>query len=288
MRERAGMSPLFLFRHRDRPVVLLLLLAAGTSHAMFEQNWYTVRAEGMGGAFVAIADDAGAAVLNPAGLHQVSVREFSGSYRLLYGGIGINLHSANALFALPVRKLGTASLSLAETGFDQESERTVRLSHGLELAEGLAFGYALSGYNLYQRDIGSGFGFGLDIGMQARVYRVWTVGFSARNVNLPRIGKGSEAELPRSIVFGVGYSPNPGIRSALDLEKEPGEGTRIRVGQELRIVQDHLTLRAGVVTQPVSFTFGFRAGVKLASLDYALATHTDLGLTHSFGVALQF
>ncbi len=272
--------------------IVLICLAWGLcprfGYAMFERNWATVRAEGMGGAFVAIADDAGAALLNPAGLYQVDVREFTGGYKWLYGGVGTDLHSANAIFSLPVARIGTTSLALVETGFEQHSERTVRLSHGISLAEGLAFGYGLSGYNLYQKNIGSGYGFGLDLGMLARVYRIWTLGFSARNVNLPRIGRGEEGELPRMLVFGVGYSPSPGIRSALDLEKEPGKGTRLRVGQELRIIQDHLTIRVGVITLPVSFTFGFRAGVRFASLDYALATHSELGLTHSFGAVLQF
>lgn len=274
--------------------VVLICLVCGlwlcprVGYAMFEQNWSTVRAEGMGGAFVAIADDAGAALLNPSGLYQVDAREFTGSYRWLYGGAGTNLHSANAIFSLPMPKIGTMSLVLVETGFEQHSERTVRLSHGISLAEGLAFGYGLSGYNIHQKNVGSGYGFGLDLGMLARVYRIWTVAFSARNVNLPRIGTGEEGELPRVLVFGVGYSPNPGIRSALDLEKEPGKGTRVRVGQELRIIQDHLTIRAGVVTLPVSFTFGLRAGVRFASLDYALATHSELGLTHSVGAVLQF
>ncbi len=259
-----------------------------TGFAMFEQNWSTVRADGMAGAFVAVADDVSAALLNPAGLHQVSSRQFAGSYKLLYGGAGVNLHSGSAVFSMPVARLGTMSIGLSETGLAQHSERTMRFSHGLALAEGLAFGYGVSGYNLYQKNIGSGFGFGLDLGMLARVYRVWTVGFSARNINMPRIGLGVEGELPRALAFGIGYSPSPGIHSALDLEKEPSKGTRIRVGQEFRVVRDHLVLRCGVVTQPVSFTFGLRAGVRFASLDYAVGTHPELGLTHNVGIALEF
>ncbi len=269
-------------------VFLPLLLAFGGALAMFEDPGQSIRARGMAGAFAAVADDVSAGALNPAGLYQVTGHQFIGSYRLLYGGAGVNLHTGSAGFAMPVPKVGVMSLGFVESGFALNSERALRLSHGIQLAEGLALGYGLSGYNLYQKDVGSGFAFGLDLGMFTRVYRSWTLGFLAQNLNQPKIGSAEQGELPRRLVFGFGYSPNPGIHSALDIEKEPGKGTRVRIGQELRIIQDHLTLRCGVQTEPVSFAFGLRAGVKFASLDYALNTHPQLGLSHSFGVNLEF
>jgi len=263
---------------------------------MFDDPGQSIRARGMAGAFVAVADDVSAAALNPAGLFQVQSYQFAGGYRLLYGGAGVNLHSASAGFSMPIGKFGVASLGFVESGFSLNSERTLRLSHGIKLADGLALGYGLACYNLYQKGFGpefpvlsqSGYAFGLDISMFTRVYRSWTLGFIAQNLNQPKMGLGEQGQMPRRLAFGVGFSPNPGIHSAVDIEKEPGKSTRVRVGQELRIVQDHLTLRCGVQTEPVSFAFGLRAGVKMASLDYALNTHPQLGLSHSFGVNLEF
>jgi len=273
------------------PVVAVLcvfVLVPGPARAMFEQGWTSVRADGMGGAFVAVADDPGALAMNPAGLYRLAGPAMAGSYKLLFGGLGVNLHSASAGFCIPAGRAGVMGIALRETGFELHSERTVRFGHGLKLAEGIGVGYGLAGYNLYQKGVGSGYGFGLDVGMFAQVYRVWTLGFSARNLNLPRIGTGPEGDLPRALAFGIGYSPKPYIHSALDLEKEPGKGTRVRVGQELRIVQDHLTLRAGISTLPVCMAFGLRAGIKSVGLDYALKTHPELGLTHDFGIAVEF
>ncbi|OYD16037.1 hypothetical protein CH330_03890 [candidate division WOR-3 bacterium JGI_Cruoil_03_51_56] len=256
--------------------------------AMFEENGVGVRPEGMAGAFTAVADDVSAASFNPAGLFQVGKYEVQGFYKLLYGGAGVNLHSVSAAGCMPLGRFGSFGLSAQETGFELHSERTLKFTHGLRLVNSIGFGYGLNVYNLFQKGIGSGFSFGLDLGMFARVYRVWTTGFYVHNINMPRIGTGPEGEMPRSLCFGLGYSPTSGIHSAIDLEKEPGKGTQVRCGQEFTIVPDHLVLRAGVQTEPVSFAFGLRTGTRSIHIDYALKTHAELGLTHNFGLSLGF
>ncbi len=274
--------------------ILAVALAAVPGQAMFEEDGASVRAEGMAGAFTAVADDASAAWYNPGGLVQVEGPQFHGFYKLLYGGVGVNLHSGHAGFAMPVRKAGTFCLAVQETGFELHSERTVRMSHGFELARDIGFGYGLTGYNVFQKGAGpekedlSGFGFGLDLGVLARIYRVWTAGFMVRNLNQPKIGEGPEAEVPVCLRFGLGFHPGQGIHSALDVDKEPGKSTNIRVGQEFRIIRDHLVLRAGVQTSPVQMAFGLRTGLSNVHLDYALKTHSILPMTHDLGVMLEF
>jgi hypothetical protein len=264
------------------------LLLAGPAGAMFENQGLSVRAEGMGGAFTAFSDDVWAANSNPAGLAQVHGMTFSGAYKLLFGGVGVNLHAANAGFGMPVGRYGTAVISGQETGIALHSERTVRLSHGFRLARDLAFGYGLSGYNLYQQDVGSAYSFGLDLGMLARVYRVWSVGFFAHNINMPKMGTGDQGVMPWMLAFGLGFEPAPGIRSAVDVKKEPGQATRVCFGQELRIVRDFLTLRAGLQTEPIRFAAGFRTGYKNVQVDYSLRTHAELPLEHGLGVTVEF
>ncbi len=269
-------------------------LLAMPAAAMFEEDESSIRAAGMAGAFTAVADDASAAWFNPAGLYQVNNCQFHGFYRLLYGGVGVNLHTGHAGFGLPTRRIGTVVLSLQETGYELHSERMLSLAHGFRLAKDIGVGYGLNGYNLYQKNVGielqdvSGFAFGLDLGMFARVYRVWTVGFRVHNFNAPRIGTSAQGELPQSVAFGVGFAPSPGIHSAIDLTKEPGRSTQVRVGQEFRIIRDHLTLRAGVQTAPVRLAFGLRTGIRNVHIDYALRTHSELPLTHDLGLVIEF
>lgn len=264
---------------------VFLLFFVATVFAGFEENEAGVRAEGMAGAFVAIADDVSAINFNPAGLFQVGDRQAQFFYKLLYGGVGAGLHTTELAGCLPLPKIGTVGLRLQETGFDLQSQRSLKLAHGFQLAEGIGFGYGVNGYNLYQRELGSGFACGLDIGMFARVYRRWTAGFYVHNVNLPRIGT---SDLPRLVCFGLGFSPGPGINSGLTLTKEPGMRTRVAFGQELEIIPENFILRAGVHTEPVRFTFGLGTGFKKVRVDYALATHPVLPLTHNLGLMIRF
>ncbi len=267
-------------------VLASVLLAVSTARAAFEERRSGVRADGMGGAFTAIADDVSAIDYNPAGLAAVGRAGAAAFGRLLYGGVGVGLHTANAAFCLPVGRAGTVAVGLQETGFELLSERSLRLAHGIKLADGLFFGYALNGYNLYQAgDYGSGFAAGADLALLGVVYETWRVGFLAHNINRPKLGSSA---LPQALVFGLGYSPAPGINSALDVSKEPGQPTQLCVGQEFRIIQDYLTLRAGVRTEPVRFAAGFRTGLERVHIDYALQTHPVLPMTHTLGLAAEF
>ncbi len=251
---------------------------------MFEDNESGVRPEGMAGAFTAVADDVSAADYNPSGLFQLNRVQFAGFGKLLYGGAEAGLHTAYLGCGVPAGPVGTFAVRLQETGLSLMSQRSAKLAHGFRLGEGLAFGYGLNGYNLVQKEHGQGFAFGVDVGLFARIYRVWTAGFYAHNLNMPRIGS---SDLPRLVVVGLGFSPEPGIQSAVDVSKEPGKPTRVSVGQELRIVQDHLTLRAGVQTEPVRICFGLRAGLPNLHLDYAVQTHPVLPVTHNVGLSVE-
>jgi hypothetical protein len=237
----------------------------------------------MAGAFTAIADDVSAAGLNPAGLFQVSGATGQALVRLPYAGTGV--HAGSIVACLPAGRVGTVGLRLSESGVPEFSQRCLRLAHGFRLAENLAAGYGLCGYNLAEQGLGQGFAFGLDVGLFARIYRSWTVGFVAHNLNSPSIGGSA---LPERLSFGLGFSPAPGISSALDVSKEPGQATRVAVGQEFRIVEDLLTVRAGVQTEPVALAFGLRTGYKPVHVDYSLRTHARLPFSHALGLTVDF
>ena len=64
--------------------------------------------------------------------------------------------------------------------------------------------------------------------------------------------------------------------------------TRVSVGQEFRIIDDYLTLRAGVQTEPVRLAFGLATGHGPLQFDYALKTHPSLPLSHDIGLRVTF
>jgi hypothetical protein len=266
-----------------------LLVVLSLSFGIFEDLESGTRAEGMAGAFTAVADDACAIHYNPAGLsqlHRISVYTY---YKLLYGGLGENLHNGalNGTIPLPNR-FGTVGISLQDMGFVLDNERCLTVSHGFGLFKDLNFGYSLAGYSIGMKDLGQAFAVGIDVGLHARLYRRWTVGFFAHNLNMPQFGKDDKTYLPRLLDFGIAYTPVTGITSSLDAAKEVGKATRIAFGQEFQIVENLLTLRAGVQTEPVRFSFGLGTGTGNIRLDYALLTHADLPLTHNVGLSIVF
>jgi hypothetical protein len=266
-----------------------VLLALGVSFGIFENMESGARADGMAGAFTAVADDASAIHFNPAGLNQIHRTNVYGFYELLFGGVDENLHNATLNAAVPLPGgWGTAGASIQEMGFVLNSERSLTLSHGFGLGKDLNVGYSLIGYNVAMKDLGQAFAFGVDVGFHAKLAKRWGIGFSAHNLNLPSIGRDVKTELPFLLNFGLAYMPVSGITSTFAVSKENGQATRLAVGQEFEIVQNLLTLRAGVQTEPVRFTFGLGTGTGNIHLDYALLTHSDLPLTHNVGLSVTF
>ena len=173
----------------------------------------------MGGAFTAVSDDASAADFNPAGLFQVDRAQAQVFGKLLYGGVGSGLHTMHGVVGVPVGKLGTMALRLQETGFSLESERLAEVRPRHQAGRRTCRGLRPERVQSVAGGFGQGFAFGLDLGLFARIYKMWTVGFYAHNLNMPRIGT---SDLPRLLVLGLGFSPTPGIQSAVDISKEPG------------------------------------------------------------------
>lgn len=272
-----------------RKIVILLICIVSFGFAIFEDLESGARAEGMAGAFTAIADDPSAIQFNPAGLNQIQNISATSFYKLIFGGVGADLHNICFNLAYPINKTtGVMGVSMQEMGISIHSEKVLTLSHGFSLVKDISFGYNLRGYQLSQGDFGSGYAFGIDLGVLTRIYKRWQTGFYIHNINNPKMGTTTKYNLPRLINFGVAYRPTYGIASTLDISKEVGKPTRIMVGQEFQIIENLLTIRAGMQTEPIRFAFGLRSGIKNIFIDYAVTTHPELPLSHNFGLSVSF
>jgi len=96
--------------------LILTLLCVGAAFAAFDDMGIGARPLGMGGAFVAVADDANAAMHNSAGLGYITVakagfthvRMFSGVVNYNYAGIVLPLGAAGS-FGVSYGRLGEES-----------------------------------------------------------------------------------------------------------------------------------------------------------------------------------
>ena len=106
----------------------LLLLSVRPSLAYFERFFISTRTFSLGGAFVALADDPSAAVLNPAGLTQLSSAGFLASYVRPYDVSDLEEHYIAA--AVPT-SIGAFGVSWHRFGLrDVTSEDLITLAYG--------------------------------------------------------------------------------------------------------------------------------------------------------------
>ncbi|MCI0474294.1 MAG: hypothetical protein L0Y76_11990 [Ignavibacteria bacterium] len=272
-----------------KKIIVLIFIIVSFGFAIFEDLESGARSEGMANAFTAIADDPSAIQYNPAGLVQIKKISVMTFYKSLYGGVGANLHHFCLNAAYPINnKAGVVGIGIQEMGISLHSEKVLTLSHSFNLIKDISFGYNIRGYQLSQTDYGSEFNFGIDMAVLTRIYKRWQYGFYIHNINSPKMGTDTKYNLPRILSVGVAYRPTVGINSTLDISKQVGMPTRIAVGQEFQIIEDYLTVRAGVSTEPIRFAMGLRTGLKNIFIDYAVTTHSELAWTHNFGLAVSF
>src|SRR5271155_544728 len=84
---------------------LALLACPRAARASFQDTPLSVKAEAMGGAFVAAADDATAVMINPAGLPNLDRPEADMMYGKLLAGLdGVNVSQGYLALGLPVTR----------------------------------------------------------------------------------------------------------------------------------------------------------------------------------------
>jgi len=291
---------------------LIILLFATTLNAQVYTDFPEVSApvSGSGSSSVATVQDVWASIVNPAGLSRVESIQVVTSFFRPYGMSFFSNQTAG--LAVPIgKKLGTIALTYSETsteysGEKLSSENAFRFSHALfiqrDINSTLAFGYSL---NLYYLDygksagssgdgsdgvnLGSGVGFGVDVGIQASLHERTWIGLTAKNVNSPEMGSSlSSSNLPRSISVGFGYEPYEGMITGFVIEQPFGNhSTQYRGGIDYQIA-NWLILRTGVNTAPNRIALGFGLRKFGLGIDYAFLSHPILPETHQFSLCYDF
>ncbi len=272
--------------------VVLTLLFAEQGLAIFPDLGPSARAKAMGGSFVALADDGFAIHYNPAGLCQVTDYQFHSSYQRPFG-LNFLSHSWFDL-TIPIGRYGTLGFSFQKQGVEyrgvaMEAEKTLQFGHGFRLMgdihSWLSLGYTLNLYSLEFGksvggvELGSAHTFGINIGGLAGLWRRTRLGFLARNINNPQMGKNTKFDLPQSIVVGVCYSPYKGVETNWDVVKELNQETQLHFGVESMVTKS-LILRVGLQNNPNLYTLGMGINYQGISFDYGFSYNSQPGSTH--------
>jgi hypothetical protein len=275
------------------------------------------RALGLGGAFVAISDDATAFYWNPAGLTQQTNRELHAQHTEQFGG-SVN-HDVIA-FRLPLRngglgfgliRLGVDNISLTSLedptrpiGPDNRpilsqtigtTDNTLYVAYGHPINSSLTLGMTLK---LIHRDLnlGTGTGFGVDTGLLYQSKYPLKFAFVIRNLTKTRVhfDAGNTDTISPSLLMGTSYIYTfsdshrllGGISGHFGEDTSGIEGNQmIHLGIEYQFKQ-RLMLRLG--RRGSHLTAG--SGIKLnrATIDLAFLQNTQLNNTYRISTSIFF
>ena len=294
-------------------------LSDGVDAGSFVRDGVGARAFGLGGAYVAIADDVSAAVWNPAGLAQLKGLNAGGMYTNKFGsdiyfqslgatakvldfGIGLSM-VRSSIEDIPYHGDGeggyfseTQTLFLGSFSYD--------LSSVLELQSDLISAF-LVGANIkyYSHSLleGKGSGLGFDLGALLTLSYDWgslTLGFMSEDVggtalkwtgtdhnpvnNVPWINKlGVSVDLLEQRLI---------LASGVDFAVGRPQLNRVHLGAEYRPIEQ-FGVRAGVIIG-ADGSRQFAAGGSLKwhglLLDYAYVPHPVLGVSHIISAQFNF
>jgi hypothetical protein len=255
------------------------------------------RTAGIGGAFVAVTDEALGVVWNPAGLSQLSQNEVNVESSFLYESTTINSFA----FAVPGRGLpsfGLAVLSLGSGDFEKTNE--LNQSLGTFKEGDLAFLLTASKNLSRKLSVGANVkivrqavdefnatGVGFDLGLLYQVHPAVRLGASFLNIGGPTLAlRNIDEQYPTDVRGGVAVNFLSG-RALLtgEVDYQSDLGANLAVGAEFW-VHNSLALRLGFADENPGGGFSFRV-TPSARFDYA-ASDDILGVIHRFGLVYRF
>jgi hypothetical protein len=296
----------------------------GSSTAPFLRIGQGARAEGMGGAFTAVADDAHATHFNPAGLAQITRRslaldhlEFIEDIKSEYASYVQPFNQANGSFGAEVTFVDLGSIDrLDNTGAAASGETKVTgqsgaLAWGQAIGDRLALGVA--GKFINQNLAGEKDStFAGDGGILVFIVpNKFALGASIQNVGAKMQVGSTDEDLPLTYRGGAAFYVMPQqLVFAADVEKERDTDAILHLGGEY-IYLGRFAVRAGW-RDTLEAKGGFSAGASyiwhpggesgffgssekvsttegvVISFDYAFVDYGDFDATHRFGINLSF
>jgi len=311
---------------------LLCILGAyaGTAHAQAEAGAQSLliapgaRSDGMGRAYVAVANDANAVWWNPGALAFTTGHDISSMYTKLVPDLADDVFFSYTAYAQHVEGWGGIGFSLGylsygksvatdvdgnELGTFTSYELAPTLAYGTELMKDMGFGVALKLVRVdlapadktQDRAAGRGTTFAADIGGLYKLPKIKSsVGLAIQNLgpNIAYIDQDQSDPLGRNVKLGVGVTPLETevyrVLLAADVNKSLlPNGAWIENGGGEFEFNHLLALRAGYVYDPrgtvKDLTYGLGLNYRGIRIDYASVPQSEfLDRVNRFSASYHF
>lgn len=276
---------------------------AGGASVLFLRTDVSARVAGLGGTFVAVANDENALFYNPAGLAHLNLGSVAANHTRWFEDIEIN----NLTLGYNLdRKLGIAlavsNLSMPEiqgkdafglpTSKIDVSSNIIHLGLGYKIHPSLFLGVGLK-YFQDNLDTFSASGVALDAGFYMNtVVSGLSVGASVQNIGGSIQYDTQKEKIPFTIRAGISYRMGTtGFRASVDGVKTLDSDVAIATSLEYTLMRI-LSLRFGnQLRRDRDFTPGFGAGINIKNkyvVDYTYSEFESLGETHRVGLTFRF
>jgi tetratricopeptide (TPR) repeat protein len=266
------------------------------------------RALGLGGSYVAVADDASATQWNPAGLQRISEKEVQLMSAQLFAG----QRQQSVMYAHPAwrarqRETWGMNVSLLDVdSFDvQKNGERVGSARPQEFAAGVSYAHPLWGAawgvtgkyvraETYQQ---KGEAFDVDVGLMGPgPSDRWSWGVVLSNLGTPLTLGSQEIPPPTALRFGIAWKRSLSSRGTVlltgQVDGEVKNQVQERAGGEysFRVNEDwSAAVRAGYQTQgDGQFSAGAGMTRKSITLNYSFQSRGDLGNAGFFDLAIRF
>jgi len=261
-------------------VISAIALADGVGAFSAFKSGIGARALAMGGAFVAVADDATAMVWNPAGLAQLNDTRIGGMSTDLFGqGATHQFVGAVTTFANFGIGLGWERVSVAGQATDVDGEPGEAFTWNEQAILGtlatniMDIGLAGANVKYYMADSGvddTADGFGFDLGLLVNLGDMFAVGVTATDLGGTAVNWVGGAQDVVSGLYKAGMAMklvDGMLVLAADMDFDGTNLGDAHVGMEFNIIEE-LALRGGVVLTDSfqDYYFAVGAGINVAGL----------------------
>lgn len=233
---------------------------------------------------VALSNDVFCLFNNPAGLSQINWREIGIYYSPAPFGL---TELANGYVAyLEPFSFGSVALGGMTYGFDLYRESRIQLGYSYNYDNSLFLGTSLNYHTVSIKNYGNDAALYFNFGLLAFIKDNIRVGCSTSNINRAVIGNDKDL-IPVVINAGFSIDAYEDLILNVAMEKEIKFDPSFQFGINYNLIE-YLELRFGFSNEPSKYSAGIGINYSYFSLDYAMFTHNDLGLTHQAGVTLSF
>lgn len=233
---------------------------------------------------VALSNDVFSIFNNPAGLAQMNWREVGVYYSPAPFGLS-ELANGFVAYHEPT-SIGSFAIGGMSYGFDFYHESKFSLGYSYNYLNKFFAGVTINYQTVSIQNYGNDGALFFNIGGLAYVSNVFRLGFSIQNINRASFGDDDD-QIPMIFNTGLSYDVADELTLNFAVEKDIKYKASFQFGINYDIIE-YLSLRTGFSNEPSKYSAGIGINYSMFSLDYAMYTHNDLGLTHQAGIIISF